>query len=307
MWDIDPALFHKTYYLEPGAAGMTTYSLLQQALAAERKCALTRDTLKGRERVAILRPWESCLLLQTLFYAKEIQSAPKLVIASRIMESAELSDLCALVDRSAGSLDHSRYFDRHQQTIGHVLQQKMHGTPEQNAGQQETTSPVASVRFTSASEPQPSASEPRLGSDSTIHVYIGVAQAKNQSKRFAYAYRSLDESGNVSEQVRVMDNCSSHRAELLAVIEALKEGPVEARVVIYTTSTYVSAAGSNLSKSPLNVSKWTQKYIDGQISNVELWREYGAEATSRKVVMRKANAAQQSRLKSIAQAALLAA
>jgi ribonuclease HI len=140
-----------------------------------------------------------------------------------------------------------------------------------------------------------------------IHIYTGVAQDKDQPKRFAYAYHCIDESGNICEQVRVMEKCTSNRAELSAVIEVLKESPVGVCVVVYTTSTYVSGAGSNLSKSPLRVGKWTQKYRDGKISNAELWREYEVEATSRQVVMGKANTAQRSRLKSIAQAALLAA
>jgi DNA end-binding protein Ku len=117
--DIDPVLFHKAYYLEPGAEGMTTYSLLRQALKAEGKCALTRITLNRREHIAILRPWNSCLLLQTLFYTKEIQSAPEIVIPGRMIENAELSDLRALVDRSTGSFDHSRYRDRYQRFVLH--------------------------------------------------------------------------------------------------------------------------------------------------------------------------------------------
>jgi DNA end-binding protein Ku len=121
--EIDPVLFQKAYYLEPGAEGMTTYSLLRQALKAEGKCALTRTTLNRREHIAILRPWNSCLLLQTLFYTKEIQSAPEIVIPGRMIENAELSDLRALVDRSTGSFDHSRYRDRYQQAIRHLLQQ----------------------------------------------------------------------------------------------------------------------------------------------------------------------------------------
>src|SRR4051812_17603500 len=118
--DVDPILFHKSYYLEPTGADIAMYSLLYQALTAERKCALTRITLQRREHVAILRPWKNCLVLQTLFYAKEIQSAPQFVIPSHTIRSAKLSDLRALVDRSTGSLDHGRSVDGYQQDIHHL-------------------------------------------------------------------------------------------------------------------------------------------------------------------------------------------
>lgn len=249
--EIDPVLFQQAYYLEPEAEGMAMYSLLYQALTVERKCTLTRITLYRREHVAILRPWKNCLLLQTLHYEQEIQRDPKLVFPNHTIPCAELSDLCALVDRSTGSFEHARAVDSYQQNIHHLLQEKHQGLSGQNTEQRETAFPAPAVPLASVDESQLSAVAPYIGVDRTIHVYTGVAQDKNQPKRFAYAYRYLDESGQVTEQVRVINKCTNNRAELLAVIEALQESSAGSHVVIYTSSTYVSHAGSNLSQSPL--------------------------------------------------------
>ena len=72
--EIDPIYFEKSYFLEPTDVGAKPFSLLKRALEETDRVALARVTIRTRERLAILRPYEDTLLLETMFWPDEIRS-----------------------------------------------------------------------------------------------------------------------------------------------------------------------------------------------------------------------------------------
>jgi DNA end-binding protein Ku len=71
---IDPLYFtENAYYLLPdGAIGQRPYALIQQALAEERRCAIARAVLYGREELVMIRPADDLLAMTALKYDAEV-------------------------------------------------------------------------------------------------------------------------------------------------------------------------------------------------------------------------------------------
>ncbi len=70
---IDPVFFEKAYYLGPAPGGGKTYKLLATAMKKEKKVALARWVSANREHLVVLRPYESGLVLHTMYYADEVR------------------------------------------------------------------------------------------------------------------------------------------------------------------------------------------------------------------------------------------
>ncbi len=64
--DISPAHFQTPYFLEPSAEGEKGYTLLLGALTQTRKAALARVVLLHREKIAVLWPDHSMLMMSVL-------------------------------------------------------------------------------------------------------------------------------------------------------------------------------------------------------------------------------------------------
>src|SRR6185436_17861957 len=56
--DVNPLLFHKPYYMEPGKGGDKAYVLLRGILADTGKVAIAKVVIKTREHLAAVKPQE---------------------------------------------------------------------------------------------------------------------------------------------------------------------------------------------------------------------------------------------------------
>jgi len=70
---IDPVFYEKAYFLGPAPGGGKTYKLLATAMKKENKVAVARWVAAGKEHLVVLRPFESGLVLHTMFYADEVR------------------------------------------------------------------------------------------------------------------------------------------------------------------------------------------------------------------------------------------
>src|SRR5438874_1559709 len=71
--EIDPVFFEKAYFLGPAPGGGKTYKLLATAMSKENKVAVARYVAAGREHLVVVRPFESGLVLHTMYYADEVR------------------------------------------------------------------------------------------------------------------------------------------------------------------------------------------------------------------------------------------
>ncbi len=126
---IDPIYFETSYYLgcEPGSA--KAYRLLTEAMTKTERVALGRFTMRGKEHVVLLRPYEKGLMLHTIYYADEVRPVEEIERGAN--ESAKDNEL-TLAERLIGELtskelDLSKYQDNFRERVEEAANQKMAG------------------------------------------------------------------------------------------------------------------------------------------------------------------------------------
>src|SRR5690606_21025532 len=70
--EVNPLLFHKPYYMEPGKGGDKAYVLLRDALSESGKIAIAKVVIKTRQHLAAIKPQESGLMLELMHFPDEI-------------------------------------------------------------------------------------------------------------------------------------------------------------------------------------------------------------------------------------------
>jgi DNA end-binding protein Ku len=112
--EVDPLHFLRGYFVGPAEGGARAYALLRDVLADSGRAAVGQVVLWGRQRLALLRVFGQCLLLETMRYADEIRdwrgvdglAAAEVAVEGREREIAQL-----LVDRLTAPWDPTRYRD----------------------------------------------------------------------------------------------------------------------------------------------------------------------------------------------------
>ncbi len=89
LTDIDPVYFDKSYYLAPESSGKKAYSLLLSAMQQTGKIAIAKTVLRNNETLACLRPSQSSLILETLFWPDEVRGTAEL---PNIQEKTDVTD-----------------------------------------------------------------------------------------------------------------------------------------------------------------------------------------------------------------------
>jgi len=74
--EVDPMLFQRTYYLVPDEAGRKPYELLRGVLLQTHKAAVAKIALHQKEHLALVRPLDELLVLETMFWPDEIRATP---------------------------------------------------------------------------------------------------------------------------------------------------------------------------------------------------------------------------------------
>ncbi len=72
---IDPVYFARTYYLQADGPGAKPYVLLRDALQSAGRVAVVKVALRNRESLALLRPKDGVLVLQTMLWPEEVRDS----------------------------------------------------------------------------------------------------------------------------------------------------------------------------------------------------------------------------------------
>ncbi|HZO81605.1 MAG TPA: Ku protein [Candidatus Binataceae bacterium] len=133
---IDPVYFESAYYLgcEPGSA--KAYRLLTEAMEASGRVALGRFTMRGKEHLVLIRPYEKGLMMHTVYYADEVRPVEEIDRGTQeVVKESELRLAQRLIDElTAKKLDLTKYHDTFRERVMEAAQQKI-------AGQQVTEAP----------------------------------------------------------------------------------------------------------------------------------------------------------------------
>src|SRR5690606_11955074 len=117
-------------YLEPTDIGAKPYSLLRRALEETGRIAVARVTIRTKERLATLRPYDGTLALETMFWPDEIRSTGMLDLPEgkkAEVNAKEMQMARSLIDNLSGRFDPSAYRDEYRAALEELIERKMKG------------------------------------------------------------------------------------------------------------------------------------------------------------------------------------
>ena len=124
--EIDPIYYQKSYYLSPEETAQKAYRLLCQAMEESGKVALARVTMRSKQHLACLRVFEEGLVMETMYYPKEIRHMDS--VGERVVPTeAELTMARQLIDNLARPFDPEKYRDELHEQMALLIESKISG------------------------------------------------------------------------------------------------------------------------------------------------------------------------------------
>ena len=130
----DPRVWDKPYFVAPDKAGVKAFALLLHGMEQVGKVAVGRLTMREREHLCAIRPYEDqvahhpLLLLQTLLYTDELRDAedywPNLPEASPQELDLAMQLIQAL---ESPELDLSKYSDEYREALELLIEARLNG------------------------------------------------------------------------------------------------------------------------------------------------------------------------------------
>ncbi|MSQ26687.1 MAG: Ku protein [Dehalococcoidia bacterium] len=128
--DIDPQYYERSFYLEPEEVGKKPYVLLRRALQDTNRAAVAKVSLRQKEQLCLLRPKDSVLIMQTMFYPDELRATGELTIPSDEevpIAERELTMAHSLVDILTAEFEPGQYHDEYREALLALIERKVNG------------------------------------------------------------------------------------------------------------------------------------------------------------------------------------
>ena len=122
---IDPIYYDRPYYVNPTGAE-NAYALLLRAMEEEKKVGIAKTVLGNKETLIALRAKDGQMLLNTLFFADEIQKNPTKEVKAEF-SSSELSLAKSIVEGMSGDFKAEDYKDEYRERVKAAIEQKIAG------------------------------------------------------------------------------------------------------------------------------------------------------------------------------------
>jgi DNA end-binding protein Ku len=123
---IDPVFYERSYYLAPDEVGTKPFALLMRALKEKQLTGLAKVSLRNKEQLCALRPYDGTLMLETLYYPDEIRvekgESPDIEVSER-----ELDMAFSLIDLLTEPFDPEKYHDEYRTALMEIIEAKLQG------------------------------------------------------------------------------------------------------------------------------------------------------------------------------------
>ncbi|GEB31015.1 MULTISPECIES: Ku protein [Brevibacillus] len=128
--EIDPVYFDKSYFLSPQDTGEKAYALLRAAMGQTGKIAIAQVTMRNRQSLAVIRLYEHCMMLETIFYPDEVRpvnQVPALPEATIPLAENELKMATELIGNMTVPFDPAKYTDEYRSELQKMIEKKLEG------------------------------------------------------------------------------------------------------------------------------------------------------------------------------------
>jgi DNA end-binding protein Ku len=130
LTEIDPIYFEKSYFLEPTDVGAKPFTLLKRALEETGRTAVARVVIRTKERLALIRPYDDTLILETMFWPDEIRSTGSLDVPDgdeARVRGKELDMARSLVENLSDRFKPEEYRDEYRVALEELIARKLKG------------------------------------------------------------------------------------------------------------------------------------------------------------------------------------
>jgi DNA end-binding protein Ku len=127
--EVDPIRFENSYLLGCEPTSAKAYHLLMAAMVKEKRVAVAKFTMRGKERLVLVRPYEDGLMLHTMYYNDEIRTFGEIDHGAKAsVAESELGLAQRLIaDLTKKKFDPEQYKDNYRERVIEVAEQKMAG------------------------------------------------------------------------------------------------------------------------------------------------------------------------------------
>ncbi len=124
-----PIFVKQAYYLEPEPVGKKAFALLRAVLADEGLKGVCKIVLKDREQLSVLDPYQSTMLLSTIYWPDEVRDLGELELPTEEFDAkpAEIAMAKQLVSAMTGAFEPERYHDAYREALLKVIEAKVDG------------------------------------------------------------------------------------------------------------------------------------------------------------------------------------
>jgi DNA end-binding protein Ku len=123
--DIQPQFFDQPYFLAPEKNGTKAYVLLKTALERTGLAGIAKVVIRPpREHLAVVKPLDGLLMLETLHFADELRTPAELPKPEADIGQKELDMALSLVNTMSDEWDPGRYHDEYREALMEIIEQK---------------------------------------------------------------------------------------------------------------------------------------------------------------------------------------
>ena len=141
--EVDPVYFENSYLLGCEPTSAKAYHLLKEAMANANRVGVAKFTMRGKERLVLIRPFDKGLMLHTMYYEDEVRSFKEIDHgADAPVKESELNLAKRLItDLTEKKFNPEKYKDTYRERVIEAAGQKMAGhqftesAPEVRKGQ----------------------------------------------------------------------------------------------------------------------------------------------------------------------------
>lgn len=124
--EVDPVLFYKPYYMEPGRGGDKAYVLLREALEKNGKIAIAKVVIRARQHLAAIKPQKKGLMLELMRFPEELVDVSEFKApAEKRAGKQELQMASKLVQSMTSAWKPEQYKDAYRHALERVIEEKI--------------------------------------------------------------------------------------------------------------------------------------------------------------------------------------
>ncbi len=124
---IDPVYFERSYVLEPETVGQKPFFLLKRALESSKRVAIAKVSLRQKEHLCCLRPYDGGISIATMYYPDEVRANTDLELPEdeELINDQEMAMANTLIDQLTGPFEPEQHRDEYRVALERVIEAKL--------------------------------------------------------------------------------------------------------------------------------------------------------------------------------------